>query len=380
MKKQAARCKRKALCILCLVLLLPLATPQTTTTPLCDYAKTLKMLTAKLHSWIKDLNDNLLPSIVQYEVLIDADAEKLQGECCFINITAQQLINAFNSLLKHFGKNATNYHAVNNISTWLTKLRNDFECTKPCMKQKPRIVTGCTSGLFAHSEACVSHYDSIIDRCGNQHTNDSSFPRDLNISLMLNSCRVVLHGDEATDSFAAEVCSQYLPAPSRPPPLTSPAAPRRTTMTNELGSAAEVTATLVNALKGDKIGGTKKTLLTDPAHRQDNVSQAASTHGGPTSEAQSMASTAVYPSLNGSAPSAITAKYETGHQGQTMDNFMPVIVICIALLVVMIVVSVFKIWKKMNWRMAHGWPRDYHAPGPHPGNSDNSLDDLHYEL
>ncbi|XP_032898769.1 uncharacterized protein LOC116986995 isoform X2 [Amblyraja radiata] len=379
MKKQAARCKCKALCILCLVLLLPLATPLTTTSSLCELLEPSKELTVRLQRWIKKLNDNLLPSIVQYDFLTDTEAKNLT-DCCFIDITAQQLINAFDHLRQYFRENATNYHVVNNITTWLTSIRNVYQCAnETCRKTKPRIVTGCTRDLFAYSEAYVSHYGTIIDRCEKQHTNDSSFPRDLNTSLELNSCGVFPNGVAATDSFAAKVCSQYLPATSRPPPLTAPAAPRRTTTTNELGTAAEVTATLVNALKGDKIGGTKKTLIVDPAHRQDNVSQAASTHSGPTTEAQSMTSTAVYPSLTGSAPSAFTAKHESGDQGKTMDNNMPIFDVCIALFVGIILVSVciFQIWKKVNQRMAH---RVYHAPGLDPDNSNSSLDDLHYEL
>ncbi|XP_078277133.1 uncharacterized protein LOC144605578 [Rhinoraja longicauda] len=382
MKKQATRCKRKALCILYLVLLLPLATPQ----PWCNFRDNLKRGTTHVRRLIEQLNDNLLLSFVQYEVLTDSDAKNLT-DCCFIDVTARQLSTAFEHLLEYFRKNTTNYNVTKNIITWLNGIRVDSiyndKCAAECMKPIPRIVNGCTSGLFSYSKAYIAHYDSIFDRCQKQHSKDFSFPRDLSTSVELNSCLTVLHSNTAASSFVEEVCSRYLPAPSRPSPLTTSAVPGRATMGNELGSAANAVGTLVNPLKGDKIGGTaadkKAPLTADPDYRQVNVSLAASSHGGATTEAQSVPIFAVSPSLTGTTPSGITAQRKGGDEAKKMNNNMPIFSVFIALFVVISFAAIctYQIRKKMNQRLAHG---EYHAAGADPDNSNSFLDDSHYEL
>ncbi|XP_069798170.1 uncharacterized protein [Narcine bancroftii] len=344
MKKQSALCKREALCFLCLVLLLPVTTPESW----CNYRENLKVMTKKFQEMIDHLKDNLLPSVVQYEVLTNTDAEKL-NDWCFINITAHLLNNSFNRLLNNFGRNTSNYNVVKNLSIWLSNICSDPEnlvqCSHQCWMPMPKIVIGCTNNMFSYMESIFDNYFYIFDRCESQGqgSKDPITQRNLSTSTELNSCLTNLHNGSPSNHFFTTVCSQTWPRTCPPQPSSSLVPPTLTVTDNKLRSHTEVTATPVIELTDGKRGGPiiNHTMSTaDLHHHNVTLSQPASSNGGLTPEAHISAASQSQPIIKAGR----TNPYEDGNSSRS--TILPLIGITALVLLIIIAIGWIYIWKR----------------------------------
>ncbi|XP_051890985.1 uncharacterized protein LOC127580988 [Pristis pectinata] len=338
MKKQATLCKREALCLLCLVLLLPVNASDSWRA----YSENAKAAIQRCREMIDLLNDNLLPSMVQYEVLTDIDAKNLNN-CCFISITTQQLSNTFDHLLSNFQNDSNNYKYTKQITKWLSAIYSGddaiVKCPGPCSMPTPRIVTGCTTDLFAYIKAIMLQYEYLLDQNDSQvqASNDLSFLRNHSTFPDLNSCVTNLHNGSSSNNFFTNLCSQYSPGTSPPQPSSSTVPPTQTAMVTE-----------------DKSGGpaiNEKMSTTWPPHHDITLSQTATASVGLAPKAQSMSRPAVSYSQIFDVTRRKDKNTDPNKDGSYSKNKSSVFTIIIALLLVMISVIIFTyVFRKIRIR------------------------------
>uniref|UniRef100_UPI00398EEB19 uncharacterized protein isoform X2 n=1 Tax=Pristiophorus japonicus TaxID=55135 RepID=UPI00398EEB19 len=239
-----SRAPLTALCCFCLVLLLPV----TATEQWCKNPESFKWLTGELQKRINALNENLLPSMVKYDVFTGVNIAELTDRC-FIIITAQQLNNTILRLMSYFGTNSNNHQQTKGVVDYLTQIYTQCsdESSHQCLKPDTKIVTACRSDLFAYFRAVLDHYIIIFGKCESEgrSTEDSflNFIKASTISVSSDCCLVDLHSGSAPDDVYGSTSAQPLYNTRALPPSSYSTHAAQTVTGNEPSFTAGVTST-----------------------------------------------------------------------------------------------------------------------------------------
>ncbi|XP_067913497.1 serine-rich adhesin for platelets-like [Heterodontus francisci] len=331
MKKSAFFYKPQALCCLCLVFLLPVIA----TEKWCNNPDNFKWLTEKLQEEINNLNDNLLPSMVKYNVFTDVNSAELTDRC-FIIVTAQQLNNTLLLLMSHFKTSSSNYFQAQTVVNDLNKLYNacSDENSHRCLKPDTKVVTACKSDLFAYFQAVLNQYKYIFDQCKSkkQSTEQSEdylfFLKASNTSISSNCCLIDLHNESQSSNFYTSASTHPSYKVSTPQPFCSLMSPVQTVMDYKLTSNAGVGSTATSVGTGDNntSAATNKSALfesisTDGPHHSDgNLTQTEVSKSGTVPDILSASSSAPSHSQTVSTSTGATGAASPHEDKQHMNS------------------------------------------------------------
>ncbi|XP_078098242.1 uncharacterized protein LOC144511788 isoform X2 [Mustelus asterias] len=331
MKKPATFWKPQALCCLCLVLLLPVASAGRW----CNNPDHFRWLTGVLQDGINNLSDNLLPSMVKYNIFTDVNTAELTDHC-FIVLTAEQLNNTLLLLMSHFGTSSYTYNQTQRVMDNLTRLHMNCynERLQQCLRPTTKVVTACRSDLFAYFQAVLNRYLYIFRLCDSvkrtteQSAGDHFFLKASNISVSSNCCLVDLGNGSHSNNSYSNSSTQPSSNVSTPQPFCSLISPVQTIMDYKLisNTGARSTVTSVGTEDNNVNAVTNKSALVrsmsteDPRQSDGNFTQTEASNSETVPDILSTSSSVASPSQTISKPSEVAGTSSSRQNKEHMNS------------------------------------------------------------
>eukprot|EP00062_Callorhinchus_milii_P014174 gi/632963046/ref/XP_007897664.1/ PREDICTED: uncharacterized protein LOC103182450 isoform X1 [Callorhinchus milii] len=201
---------------LVLLILLPVAASETEQERRCkDIQMSCEEVTNDMETQINKLAGNLLPSMLEYEKLVDMDRSALNG-VCFVSFTLTQLLKSMSLLNSSFAPNSEN---SNLTSILMNRLNRILDCQKEetCLTDpETTIVRQCVGYFFEYFQSILNRYRRIFQNLcvegarGENPDQPSATARFMNLK---GDCITVLHTSGPPEAGQSEVLSATAGSP-----------------------------------------------------------------------------------------------------------------------------------------------------------------------